>query len=89
MNLTPIGLDGLKRAEDKLEKAAKELSRLPLSAGLSDASGAAAVPTALADEVSLSDSMVALLEARHSYEANLKLIETSDELTAHAIDLIG
>lgn len=89
MNLTPIGLDGLKRAEEKLEKAAKELSRLPLSAGLSDASDAAAVPTALADEVSLSDSMVALLEARHSYEANLKLIETSDELTAHAIDLIG
>jgi len=89
MNLTPIGLDGLKRAEEKLEKTAKELSRLPLSVNLSDASEAAAAPAAPGDEVSLSDSMVALLEARHSYEANLKLIETSDELTEHAIDLIG
>lgn len=81
MNLTPIGLDGLKRAEEKLERTAKELARLPLSAGLAELGGA--------DEVSLSDSMVALLEARHSYEANLKLISTEDELTERTIDLLG
>lgn len=81
MNLTPIGLDGLKRAEEKLERTAKDLARLPLSVD--------AAQTAAADEVSLSDSMVALLEARHSYEANLKLISTEDELTGHAIDILG
>ncbi len=81
MNLTPIGLDGLKRAEEKLERTAKELARLPLSAGAPELGGA--------DEVSLSDSMVALLEARHSYEANLKLISTEDELTERTIDLLG
>jgi len=81
MNLTPIGLDGLKRAEEKLERAAKDLSRLPLSADAGQLEAA--------DEVSLSDSMVALLEARHSYEANLKLISADDELTRHTIDLLG
>jgi flagellar basal body rod protein FlgC len=81
MNLTPIGLDGLKRAEEKLERTAKELARMPLSAG--------AEGTAAADEVSLSDSMVSLLEARHSYEANLKLIGIEDELARNAIDLLA
>lgn len=79
MSLTPIGLEGLRRAEAKLEKTARELARLPLSAS----DGAAA------DRVSLSDSMIALLEARHSYEANLRMIETDEELTGRLIDLTG
>lgn len=81
MNLTSIGLEGLKRAEEKLERTAKDLGRLPLSASAGE--GAAS------DEVSLSDSMVSLLEVRHSYEANLKLISTEDELAEHMIDLLG
>jgi hypothetical protein len=81
MNLTPIGLDGLKRAEEKLERTAKDLARFP---SLSDAG-----TSTTGDEVSLSDSIVALLEARNSYEANLKLISTEDELTRHTIDLFG
>lgn len=81
MNLTPIGLDGLKRTEEKLDRAARDLARTPLPAN-SEA-------TSAADEVSLSDSMVALLEARHSYEANLKLIETEDELTRRVIDILA
>ncbi|MCC6292034.1 MAG: hypothetical protein IT164_05255 [Bryobacterales bacterium] len=79
MSLTPIGLEGLRRAEEKLEKTARELARLPMSAS----DGAAA------DQVSLSDSMIALLEARHSYEANLRMIETDEELTGRLIDLTG
>ena len=81
MNLTPLGLDGLKRAEEKLERTAKDLPRLPFSVDSAD--------LAAADEVNLSDSMVALLEARHSYEANLKLIATEDKLTEHAVDILG
>ena len=81
MNLTPIGPDGLKRTEEQLEKTARDLARTALPAN-SEAMGAA-------DEVSLSDSMVALLEARNSYEANLKLIAAEDELTRHVIDILG
>lgn len=79
MSLTPIGLEGLRRAEEKLEKTARELARLPLSAS----------DEAAEDRVSLSDSMIALLEARHSYEANLRMIETDEELTGRLIDLTG
>lgn len=89
MNLTPIGLEGLKRAGEKLEKTAHDLARLPVPAGLGELGGVDGSAAAPADEVDLSASMVALLEARHTYEANLKLIETEDELNSHAIDLIG
>jgi hypothetical protein len=80
-HLTPLGLDGLKRVEEKLERIAKDLARLPFSAGSAN--------VAAADEVNLSDSMAAVLEARHSYEANLKLIATEDKLTEHTVDILG
>lgn len=75
MNLSSIGLSGLRRAEEKLEKSGRELARI--------------AEPASEDDVTLSDSMVGLLEAQRLYEANLKLISADDELTKHTIDLIG
>jgi len=80
MNVSSIGLSALRRAEEKLEKGAREVTRV--TAGVAAEGGAE-------DGVSLSDSMAGLLEAQRIYEANLKLISDEDDLTKHTIDLIG
>lgn len=75
--LATAALMGMNRAQSKLERTAERLASLPLS---SDAPQ---------DEVDLSEEMVNLVEARNSYEANLRSLETADEITEHVIDLIG
>lgn len=72
MELTGIGLEGLRLAEQKLEKAARKIAQ-PLAQ----------------DTVDLSQQAVDILEARRHYEANLKLLKTSDELNGQLLDLIG
>ncbi len=44
---------------------------------------------AAADQVELSDTAVALLQARTQYEASLSLARTADEIARHSIDLIA
>ena len=68
---------GLSRATKRLEKSAARIARLP---DLGVKSG---------DEVNLSEEIVNLLFAKRSYEANLKAIETANEIRDHAIDVLG
>jgi flagellar hook-associated protein FlgK len=70
-------LEGLSRAENRIEKTASHLAHLPSNL----------VPHH--DEVNLSEEMVNLILAARSYEANLKSIETASELEQHLIDLLG
>ena len=68
---------GLNRATKRLEKSAARIARLPDLGVKSD------------DEVNLSEEIVNLLFAKRSYEANLKAIETANEIRDHAIDVLG
>jgi len=68
---------GLERAAARLEKSAARLARLPLSGEGST------------DEVNLSEEVINLLFAKRSYEANLKAIETANEIRDHLIDILG
>jgi flagellar basal body rod protein FlgB len=42
-----------------------------------------------ADTVDLSAEMVALLEARNSFETNTKVIQTEDQMTKSLLNLLG
>ena len=80
MDLASIGLGGLKQAEARLEQSARkiakpvDLAKLPESAG---------------DTVDLAAETVGVIEAVNTYTANLKLIQTADELQQHTIDILG
>lgn len=41
------------------------------------------------DQVSLSDQMVALMQSRNDYEANLKSLQTGNQMQKTLLDLIG
>jgi flagellar hook-associated protein FlgK len=77
-----VGLDGplqgLSRAQQSFNKAATEIAR-PQSVDQQNPQ----------DQVSLSDSMVALMQARNDYEANLKSLETSNSMAKKLIDMLG
>jgi flagellar hook-associated protein FlgK len=77
-----VGLDGplqgLTRAQESFDKAASDIAR-PLSVDAQSPQ----------DLVSLSDSMVALLQARNDYQANLKSLQTSNEMSKKLIDMLG
>lgn len=70
-------LDGLNRAEAKLEKTTERLARV---------ADPASSPV---DEVNLTDEVVNLLQAKNSYEANLKSLETANEMQKHLIDVFA
>jgi flagellar hook protein FlgE len=69
-------LDGLARSEAQFNQAAQSIARATLPAG----------PT---DTVDLSTAAVALLTARNNFEANTKLIKTSDELEQTLINTLA
>lgn len=78
-NAMQYGLEGLDRAEQALAQSARRLARWPLS-----------LTTPLPqDSVDLSAEAVNLLAARTSFRANLKSIETADELAQSTLDLLG
>lgn len=92
MELQSIGLAGLEKAQERLAAAAKKLSGAGLQAygDLSRAGfGGDAVGEAVGDTVDLSAAAVALLTARQSAEANLKIVETANELASRTIDILG
>ena len=72
-------LQGLDRAEKKLEATAQRLARLPASAE-------SAAPE---DSVSLSDEMVALMEARSLFAVNTRVIRTANEMEQDLLDMFG
>ena len=74
---TPI--QGMHRAEDGLNAAADRLAKMP----------AAAADAASADQVDLSAQMVALMESRNNFAANVKVVHAGDEMTRATLDLLG
>jgi flagellar basal body rod protein FlgG len=80
MEVQSIALAGLEKAQERLAAVAKRLS----SGGLS-----AAYDEGGQDQVDLSAEMVALLEAKVATEANLKLVESANELASKTIDILG
>lgn len=78
MGLLDGALQGLQRAQDAVEKSVNRIAQLPLSA--EQGSGA--------DQVSLSDEAVSLLQAKTAFEASAKVLHTAAELQKHLIDVL-
>ena len=76
MQITGTARTGLEQAEAKLEKAARRTAESTIRAG----------PV---DSVSLSEQMVALVEAKIAYEANLKVLQTAQEVERKALDILA
>ncbi len=81
MELQSIGLAGLEKAQEKLAAVAKRLASAGASSSVTAASSG--------DTLDLSAEMVALLESKAASEANLKLVETANELSSKTIDILG
>jgi len=78
MDILSTPLQGLSRAEASFDRAAQNVSK-----------SFTAAPQNPQDQVSLSDSMVSLLNAKNDYEANLKSLKVSDEMTTKLLDILG
>lgn len=78
MDIRQAGLDGLRRAEASLQKTAARVAQ---------------ISTALTGEphdyVDLSSEAVALIEARTAFQANIKSVETANELEQSTLDILG
>jgi len=79
VDISNVALDGLHRAEVKLEKAATRIASFG-----ADSSGGAKT-----DTVDLSAEMVAVMSARSEFSANLKSLETAGEEQKSLIDLMA
>ncbi len=80
MEIQSIGLAGLEKAQEKLAAVAKRLSSGGQVSSGGDSSG---------DVVDLSAEMVALMLAKNASGANLRAVETANELASQAIDVLG
>jgi flagellar basal body rod protein FlgG len=80
MEVQSIALAGLEKAQERLAAVAKRLSSNGLSAAYGEGGG---------DQVDLSAEMVALLEAKVATEANLKLVESANEMASKTINILG
>jgi hypothetical protein len=83
MELQSIGLAGLEKAQEKLQQSAK---RLAAATGYGASYGISGATT---DVVDLSAEMVALSQASLMTEANLKVVETANELSSRTIDILA
>ncbi len=77
MEILATALQGLNRAEAKVDQAAARISQ------------AAAPQGATGDSVDLAHEMVSLAVGKEEYQANLKALQTADELTKHTIDILA
>jgi len=80
MNVTGVALEGLKRAEAQLGEAARRTARLP--AEVSE-------PPPTSDTVDLNEETVKILLAARSYEVNLKVIQTAEDIESHLLDVLA
>ena len=78
MNAVDGPIQGLARAEASFDSAAEKISK-----------SFAVDPQHAQDQVSLSDSMVALLNSKNDYEANLQSLKTGNEMTKRLLDVLG
>lgn len=79
MSILPTASEGLRKAEERVQRVAERLARLPLSTE-------GAPPE---DVVDLSAEVVALLEAKNAHAANAKVAATAAELDQHILDILG
>jgi|GEM_PF-1592422 len=79
MDILPTAAEGLRKAEERVQRVAERLSRLPLS-------GDASAPE---DVVDLSAEVVALIEAKNVYSVNARVAQTAAELDQHILDILG
>ena len=86
MEVQSIGLAGLEKAQEKLAAVAKRLSA---GAAAPSGGGSPASHSVTRDSVDLSAEMVALLEVKVATQANLKLVESANELASQTIDILG
>lgn len=76
-SILPAALEGLRGAEARLESAARRVA-------------ASADPErAVADQIDLSEEFVALIQARNSFAASLRVIEAGDEMARHTLEMLG
>lgn len=76
MSNLSVSLEGLERGQERLQKVASRIARLPQA-------------NTGTDTVDLSAEMVALLEAKNSFAANAKAIQTADEMQKSLFSLLG
>ena len=78
MNALDGPLQGLSNAEASFNSAAEKISK-----------SFVVDPRNPQDQVSISDAMVALLNSKNDYEANLKSLKTGNEMTKRLLDVLG
>ena len=71
---------GLSRAETQLNTTADRIAKSPLSDTSNPQPG---------DSVDLSAEMVALIQSRQNYDANLATLRTGDEMQKTLLNMIG
>jgi hypothetical protein len=74
-----VAWHGFGQVEARLERTASRLARLPLA--LEQPVGQ--------DAVELSAEMVSLLEARHLFQVNARVLKTAFEMEARLLDVLG
>lgn len=79
MSLLPAAAESLRSTEERLQRVAERLARLPLSAD-------SAAPE---DVVDLSAEVVAMLQAKTAHAAEVKVIETASEMDRRVLDILG
>lgn len=78
MSVVQAGLEGLRQAETRLEKASLRLAQLPFS-----------ITGEPQDVVDISAEAVALLTAKNQFQASLKLMESGADLERATLDILG
>jgi flagellar hook protein FlgE len=78
MQIFASALQGLNAAETKLDQTASRISRATVAG-----TGAAS------DSVDLSTEMVNLLTAKELYAANIKSLQTGNEIAKHTLDILA
>lgn len=79
MSLLQSATDGIRKTEERVQRVAERLSRLPLSSD-------GATPE---DTVDLSAEVVALIEAKNEHALNAKVAEMATSLDQHMLDILG
>ncbi|HEU0122500.1 MAG TPA: hypothetical protein VFQ91_18355 [Bryobacteraceae bacterium] len=79
MSLLPTAAEGLRQAEERIQRVAERLARIPLEID----------GTTPQDVVDLSAEVVALLEAKNAHAINASVAETATEMDQHTLDILG